>query len=306
MSKFKIILIFVLLYIANILLCAYLYSISELQHSNPLGTFDYIYFSIVTITNLGYGEIIPNSTFAKSVVVFESLSGILLLGLVLNAIWQSYIENQNQEFEKSLLKQRKQQLLQSICSHEKILRPKIQSHLLNMYSMLTEIGERHHSCIEHDGGKSYSNQKNDSEQLSFLDNPVCFSRMQHIFSASQRSILAEGVCKMAILDFFQSENELKNSLELFLTLNNFEYHESLRSSCVEMLSAMTDDHLKNDIQALVVKNRRAGKFIERTIADIRSTTFKGNPKIINLHESINKSRIAFVCFVKELNNLPTT
>ena len=45
-----------------------------------------LYFSTVTITTLGYGDIVPLTDLAKFLVALESLLGIILIGLFLNSI----------------------------------------------------------------------------------------------------------------------------------------------------------------------------------------------------------------------------
>lgn len=48
---------------------------------------DFIYFSFVTMATIGYGDIYPSSTFARCLVITQSLAGIFLLGFALVAIW---------------------------------------------------------------------------------------------------------------------------------------------------------------------------------------------------------------------------
>lgn len=44
------------------------------------------YFSSVTVTTLGYGDIVPMTNFARILVSIESILGIILVGLFLNAL----------------------------------------------------------------------------------------------------------------------------------------------------------------------------------------------------------------------------
>ena len=48
-----------------------------------------LYFSIVTITTLGYGDIVPLTDQARVLVGIEALLGVVLIGLFLNALTQS-------------------------------------------------------------------------------------------------------------------------------------------------------------------------------------------------------------------------
>jgi len=50
------------------------------------GIFDYFYFSLVTFTTLGYGDIVPVTIPEKLVVGAEVLSGFVMLGIFINLI----------------------------------------------------------------------------------------------------------------------------------------------------------------------------------------------------------------------------
>jgi len=45
-----------------------------------------LYFSAITITTIGYGDIYPISNIARLIVSFEAISGVILVGLFLNAV----------------------------------------------------------------------------------------------------------------------------------------------------------------------------------------------------------------------------
>lgn len=47
---------------------------------------DLLYFSFVTLTTLGYGDIVPVTPFAKVVVLFNTLSGVLYLAVFISAL----------------------------------------------------------------------------------------------------------------------------------------------------------------------------------------------------------------------------
>ncbi len=60
---------------------SYSYLYSTLQHSPVTRFFDYIYFSFITATTTGFGDIIPLGNF-KVVAVFQVIFGLLLLAVV--------------------------------------------------------------------------------------------------------------------------------------------------------------------------------------------------------------------------------
>jgi voltage-gated potassium channel Kch len=46
------------------------------------------YFSAVTITTLGYGDIVPITNGARITLAIESILGIILIGLFVNSLFQ--------------------------------------------------------------------------------------------------------------------------------------------------------------------------------------------------------------------------
>jgi len=45
-----------------------------------------LYFSVVTITTLGFGDIVPISTLSRIAVTTEAVLGVVLIGLFLNSL----------------------------------------------------------------------------------------------------------------------------------------------------------------------------------------------------------------------------
>ena len=66
---------------------AFLLFHSDTQFLPTIDTyFRMLYFSTVTITTLGYGDILPISNLARIMVSIESIVGIVVIGLFLNAV----------------------------------------------------------------------------------------------------------------------------------------------------------------------------------------------------------------------------
>lgn len=65
---------------------------SELKRElvSALSPVDFIYFSFITMTTLGYGDILPNSTFVRGLVILQVMVGIFLLVVVVNDVLQAY------------------------------------------------------------------------------------------------------------------------------------------------------------------------------------------------------------------------
>jgi hypothetical protein len=77
--------------------------------NEPLTAVQSIYFSAVTITTLGYGDITPQTDIARSLAAIESVFGIILIGLFLNAVAHASDmrreEKRNQAAKRHLLSQ---------------------------------------------------------------------------------------------------------------------------------------------------------------------------------------------------------
>jgi voltage-gated potassium channel len=57
------------------------------------GFHDYLYFSFVTLTTLGYGDVTPVSAFAKSLTVVIAISGQLYLTILIAMLVGKYLSN---------------------------------------------------------------------------------------------------------------------------------------------------------------------------------------------------------------------
>lgn len=67
-----------------------------------VGVIDYVYFSVVTITTLGYGDSYPEDSISKILCSMEAILGIVSIGLFLNAISQEISKSYKEESEKRL------------------------------------------------------------------------------------------------------------------------------------------------------------------------------------------------------------
>lgn len=48
---------------------------------------DFVYYSTVTLTTLGYGDIVPNSSLARFIVLLNSIAGVFFVAYALVALW---------------------------------------------------------------------------------------------------------------------------------------------------------------------------------------------------------------------------
>jgi len=91
-------LIFAALYFVSLFGFAVAYFVMEQLWECPINFPDSLYFSAVTITTLGYGDITPQSTMGKYLAASEAVVGITLIGLFLTAL--AYVLSHHGEAER--------------------------------------------------------------------------------------------------------------------------------------------------------------------------------------------------------------
>ena len=69
----------------------------DLDFATRKESVDFIYFSFVTLTTLGYGEITPTSEIGKYLTILESIIGIFYMGVVVSFTLSNVIEGTNRQ-----------------------------------------------------------------------------------------------------------------------------------------------------------------------------------------------------------------
>jgi hypothetical protein len=57
--------------------------ISEIKSHHPA---DYLYFSFITLTTLGYGDILPTNPASKALVIVESITGVMFVAILVSTL----------------------------------------------------------------------------------------------------------------------------------------------------------------------------------------------------------------------------
>jgi hypothetical protein len=94
-----------LAYLGTILLFATAYFLLPSgQFSQRLSLLDAFYFSVITITTTGFGDITARGNLAKICVSIEATAGITIVGLFLASLWREFTQRVEMAQEARLLK----------------------------------------------------------------------------------------------------------------------------------------------------------------------------------------------------------
>lgn len=79
--------------------------ISEQHSENIIWWLESMYFSVITITTLGFGDMFPVSTGAKIAVIVEALAGVSVIGFFLNAVGyqRAKLDSEEEKMERKKL-----------------------------------------------------------------------------------------------------------------------------------------------------------------------------------------------------------
>ena len=90
------------LYLLLIPIFGFFYWANPAFWPQPLTFVQSIYFSVITITTLGYGDITPVTETARLLSSIQALSGIVLIGLFLNSVAHHRMESEELQRHKTI------------------------------------------------------------------------------------------------------------------------------------------------------------------------------------------------------------
>jgi hypothetical protein len=246
--KYSPLVVFVI-YIAVIVFCALIYYLNpSMLNGKKIDLITSLYFSVITITTVGYGDIGPATHIGEIIAASEAFLGIIIIGLFLNSLWQSYTEKIAKEQERVLLKQQKDRNANRIKLYYAFLKTVLTSFKSSIAELTLPLGNR-------------------SDQ-SFTINPdFKFSDLKDLYTNSL--ILTNGLSKSVIEIYFDSEIELINELKYFLAnFDIFDYselHENIlqfltiskmhgsRDALLSYISKRVGDHQVSEFTADLIK-----------------------------------------------------
>jgi hypothetical protein len=170
------------------------------------------YFSIVTITTLGYGDITPVNNIAQFFVALEALLGVISIGLFLNSL-SLQLSSLSQQEEKR--KDEEKRYLDDVIK-------------LEGYNRLVEMNIERYLAYTHDVTTPLSKRTGTK-----LNEEFTFNDMQDLFKGTLK--MSDNFFKPAISYYFESQTELEKSVKELVCNININNWPELEEACINFL-----------------------------------------------------------------------
>lgn len=175
------------------------------------------YFSTVTITTLGFGDISAISQLAQFFVIIEAIFGVLSIGLFLNSLSIQYSEKISMQEKKKESENKFILECEKLIRHNNIIEQNINLYLLYIYEICTPFSKRNGKGIE--GGINIDFEFNDLKDL---------------YNPSMR--MADNHFEPAIKYFYQHQKNLEESIKDLILDINTSYWKEFETECITFLN----------------------------------------------------------------------
>lgn len=273
-------LLFVFLYILTIPIFAiFYYCFTELSQFEFT---DSLYFSVVTITTLGYGDITPQIDITKFLASSEAILGIVLVGLFLNSLshrisYRATKKEKEVQLQKDIEKQRDK--------------------FTNFNKLVNQSINRHYKYIA-----IISNTKDVENPKANKNFP--FNNLQDLYKPTLQ--LTDNLLGTTVELYYESQRNLIEKLENLVSLGFLENWKELEDLCLEYILNIKNSDVSNFIlaqQNTFAKDEKLSDFASKMIKNHTGEVKPENGNLITpyiyLYYQIKES-IEFVEKYKEL------
>ena len=216
-------LLWALAYIGVIVVFAFIYRLLPEKHWEGVqmtGCLDYFYFSVVTITSLGFGDIFPAAgTVARFFVGFEAVLGILFIGFFLNDVAMSQtkqLEKNNKEKEEC---ERKAKAIEKLKKYRGVLTPMMEKYLYGAFEVITPLENR---------GNNFP------DEIFKHDFAFEFKDLQGMYSNSL--LMTNDFDEPVVFVHFRNQDEMYYELRNFVTNADLSFWSELEGKVFQFIS----------------------------------------------------------------------
>lgn len=173
-----------------------------------------VYFSVVTITTLGYGEITPKSDIGMILASTEAIIGIVIIGLFLNSLWHAFSNRIEKAQDESVANRLSEQNLHSLASYYRFLSAVISDYQVALAEVTTPMSNRQGALAP--------------------DPSFKFSDLQDIYKPSL--LTKSGFSKPMIHLYFEKQDSLTDELKFLLANFDLLDFPSLHKRIIDFLT----------------------------------------------------------------------
>ena len=193
-------------------------------NSHEKGFVSSLYFSVITITTLGYGDITPVGTLSQILTASESVLGIVLIGLFLNTLSHQQAEEVKENEKQAQLKRDKKQDINRLLAFSKLMNITIDNYLIYSLPIIQPRTKR----------KTYKHDPIDT----FLDIKFTFNDLHDLFEPSYR--LTHEIGLPAIVRYFEAIKLLQSSIEDMIKLGYLQTWEDFEKKAIHFVKICTE------------------------------------------------------------------
>ncbi|MGP9671099.1 potassium channel family protein [Pseudoalteromonas sp. AOP31-A2-14] len=198
-----------------------------------------LYFSVVTITTLGYGDILPTSELMQVVISIQALLGIIILGMLINAAWSNYAEKVEKKTEAALKAQAQLENDRKLKAYSNAISWVFNNMRHSFFEVTTPVVNREGASLE------LNKDFKEKDLVGMFDISL---KYKNGFTTS-------------IEAFYNNEDEFVGELKFILANFDLDHHQSLQKSIVDYIGLYFSDQSRGAL-LLHSANCPNGKDIE--------------------------------------------
>ncbi|NIB43827.1 two pore domain potassium channel family protein [Pseudomaricurvus alkylphenolicus] len=195
------------------------YSIPDTLNAEDLSFIKSLYFSMVTITTLGYGDITPQSDLSMMITGSESMLGMVIVGLFLSSLWQSYRDRLEKDQARALERESARQNMAEMAAY---------------FSYLVMVLDEFEVRV----AEVTLPKKQRSGKLE-LNREFTFSDMQDLYEPSHN--LRFGFSAPVIDHYFDALDNLRSELKFVLANFDLTNFQNIRTTIIAFLRTRNQD-----------------------------------------------------------------
>lgn len=221
-----------LIYLGLILIYSLFYSLLPAESFNvKMGVINSFYFSVVTITTLGYGDILPVNGIGKISVASESIAGIILIGLFLNSLWHKFSEEKIEANRVEIANQSRIGRMRSISSYSEYLISTIDKHRLSIVDISQSMEDK----------RLYLDGITDKLEIKFSG----------LVSVFDFSIFTDSIFSPAFHLYIIRYNVLRDEMKYFLSNIDLRDYPELKRDIIQYLIDTNNNDNNDQLKRIV-------------------------------------------------------